>query len=121
LNSETHHLISGRELDLMKTDAVLINTARGGLIETDALIDRLKAERIRGAGLDVIENEPPPQDHPIFGLKQVLITPHSAFYSEQAFQQLWASVVAEVLTALRGGTPRNAVNLPEGEARAVAR
>ena len=71
-------LIGARELKLMKPTAVLVNTSRGGIVDESALADALKANRIRAAGIDVFEAEPPAPDHPLFGLDNVLLSPHIA-------------------------------------------
>lgn len=74
---ETKHLINEKTLALMKPNAFLINTARGGLVDEPALVAALTANRIAGAGLDVFAQEPPPQDHPFFALDNVVMTPHT--------------------------------------------
>jgi phosphoglycerate dehydrogenase-like enzyme len=77
LSDATHHLIGARELGLMKPTAVLVNMARGAVVDEAALIDALRARRIAGAGLDVFETEPLPPDSPLWDLPNVLITPHT--------------------------------------------
>jgi phosphoglycerate dehydrogenase-like enzyme len=76
LSDSTHHLIGARELGLMKPSAVIVNIARGSVIDEAALIEALKAGQIRGAGLDVFEKEPLPADSPLWDLPNVLMTPH---------------------------------------------
>jgi len=76
LNDETHHLFSTREFTQMKNDAFIINMARGGVIDQDALIDALRAGQIAGAGLDVTDPEPLPKDSPLWDMDNVVITPH---------------------------------------------
>ncbi|MCC6179961.1 MAG: D-2-hydroxyacid dehydrogenase [Chloroflexi bacterium] len=76
LSDTTHQLIGARELSLMKPTAVLVNMARGSIVDEAALIEALKSGRIRGAGLDVFEREPLPSDSPLWDLPNVLITPH---------------------------------------------
>jgi len=78
LNPDTHHLIGRKELSRMKPSAVLINTARGPLVDETALVEALQSRQIAGAGLDVYETEPPPGDHPLFLLENVVLTPHIA-------------------------------------------
>lgn len=78
LTSDTHHLLGARELALMKKDALLVNTARGEVIDQDALINRLKAGHFFGVGLDVTTPEPLPKEHPLYQFERVLITPHIA-------------------------------------------
>src|SRR6185369_4321666 len=77
LSDSTHHLIGARELGLMKPSAVLVNMARGAVIDEAALIDTIRAGRIAGAGLDTFEREPLPADSPLWDLPNVLITPHT--------------------------------------------
>ncbi|MEG3765754.1 D-2-hydroxyacid dehydrogenase [Alteromonas sp. 14N.309.X.WAT.G.H12] len=90
LTDETHHLINASRLKLMKPSALLINTARGALIDEKALLDALKNGEIAGAGLDGLSIEPPPKDHPLLhsGLKNLLITPHTAWFAKEARQRL---------------------------------
>lgn len=76
LTSATRGVIGARELALMKPSAFLINVARGAIVQEAALIDALRAGRLAGAGLDVFEREPLPQDSPLYGMEQVIITPH---------------------------------------------
>ncbi|MBT5774371.1 MAG: hypothetical protein HOH95_08340 [Dehalococcoidia bacterium] len=78
LNPSTHHLIGADELSLMKPDAILINTARGPIVDEAALCDALTSGTIAGAGLDVFDQEPPPADNPLFALGNVVLTPHLA-------------------------------------------
>lgn len=78
LNDSTHHLIGAAELAQMRSTAILINTCRGPVVDEAALIEALRAERIRGAGLDVLESEPPAADNPLLDMENVLLTPHSA-------------------------------------------
>jgi D-3-phosphoglycerate dehydrogenase len=78
LNSKTRHLIGAHELSLMKKTAVIVNTARGPVIDEDALIAALQEKRIGGAALDVFEEEPPAQNSPLYELDNVTITPHLA-------------------------------------------
>jgi len=76
LSDSTHHLIGARELGLMKPSAVVVNIARGSVVDEAALIEALRANKIRGAGLDVFEKEPLPPDSPLWDLPNVLMTPH---------------------------------------------
>jgi D-3-phosphoglycerate dehydrogenase len=85
LTAHNHHLIGARELALMKPTAYLINTARAGLVDEEALYRALKDGRIAGAALDVFEQEPPGLDHPLVGLENVTLTPHMAGGSVDAF------------------------------------
>jgi D-3-phosphoglycerate dehydrogenase len=82
--AETRHLINAENLALMKPTAYIVNTCRGIVVDTDALVAALAAGKLAGAGLDVLEQEPLPMDHPLRSFPQVIITPHAAFYSEEA-------------------------------------
>ena len=82
LNDQTRHMLSRKQFDKMKSGAIVINTARGGIIDETALIEALQRGRIAAAGLDVTEKEPIPQDSPLLYMDNVIITPHNAWYSE---------------------------------------
>ncbi len=90
LTAKTHHFIGAVELALLPTHAYLFNIGRGKVVDTDALLDALRAGRLAGAGLDVVDPEPLPADHPLWDLPNVLITPHNAGlhpdYAEHAGQ-----------------------------------
>lgn len=83
MNSQTHHLIDEAALAVMKSEAVLINTSRGGVVDEAALIEALKANKIKGAALDVFEQEPLPEDSPLWTLPNVLISPHVSGFTPQ--------------------------------------
>lgn len=105
LTPSTRHLIDRRALDLMKPGSFLINTARGELIDTDALLNALEEHRIAGAGLDVMEAEPLPTDHPLRLREDVILTPHVAFSSDGAIRELTEKAARNVLAVLNGGRP----------------
>jgi len=110
LTSETHHLIGERELSLMKPTAILVNTARGPIVDQRALYRFLKERRITAAALDVTEVEPIPMDDPLLTLDNVIIAPHIASASVSTRTRM-ASVAADnLLAALRGEVPPNCVN-----------
>jgi phosphoglycerate dehydrogenase-like enzyme len=90
----------------MKNNALLINTARGPLVDTDALADALEAGQIGGAALDVLPVEPPPADSRLVGRDDVILTPHTGFYSEDALLDLQTTVATDVATVLQGGAPK---------------
>ena len=94
----------------MKSHAVVVNTARGGIIDEEALIDALKENRIAGAGLDVVEDEPAAPDNPLFSCGNAVVTPHVAWYSEESFRNAMAMAMDEVVAVLNGRRPRHAVN-----------
>ena len=110
LTDETRHLIDAERLSWMKPTAVLVNTSRGGVVDTAALTDALRAGRLAGAGLDVLEPEPPPADLALRQMPNVLLTPHIAFYSEEAQRELQRRAAEEVARVLRGEQPRSLVN-----------
>jgi glycerate dehydrogenase len=110
LTEETKNLIAAEELRQMKTSALLINTARGGLIDDHALIDALKTGRLGGAGIDVLRVEPPREGNPLLevDLPNLIVTPHNAWASRQAMQTL-ADQLMDNLEAFVRGQPRNLV------------
>jgi D-3-phosphoglycerate dehydrogenase len=110
LTAETRHLIDARALRRVKPNAVLINTARGGLIDQAALVDALRGRRLRGAALDVLEGEPPARDDPILRFDNVLLTSHAAFNSVEALAEMRRTAVENVVRVLTGRPPLFAVN-----------
>ncbi len=110
LTDETYHMISAKELTLLKKEAVLINTCRGKVIDEKALCHALKNNIIAGAGLDVLEKEPPDKDNPILSLSNAIVTPHAAWYTEESLERLKVQGMDEVIRVLNGGRPRNVVN-----------
>jgi D-3-phosphoglycerate dehydrogenase len=110
LMAATKHLINADALSKMKPDAVLVNTARGGIVDTEALIEALKNKTIRGAGLDVFETEPLPKDHPLTALDNVILTPHAGYYSEESLFELKTRPVENASEVLAGRKPRNILN-----------
>ena len=110
LQKETEKIIDKSLLSLMKKDAVLINTARGGLINEKDLIEVLEKGDIMGAGLDVFTQEPPPKDHPFFKLKQVVTTPHIGGISKEAAKKTSVTIARNLVTALDGRDVATIVN-----------
>lgn len=110
LTEQTRHLIGARELALMKPGALLINTARGGLVDEAALAQALREGSIGGAGFDVLSAEPPVPGNPLLGLRQdnFILTPHIAWASAGAMQTL-ADMLVDNLEAFVAGAPTNAV------------
>ena len=106
----TRHLVGGAELALMKPTAYLINCARGGLVDPDALTEALRDGRIAGAGIDVFDPEPPERDHPLFDLENVIVTPHLAGLSRETNLRLSMSAAEQVLQVLAGDRPPRLVN-----------
>lgn len=108
-NSETVGLIGADQLARMKKGAFLINTARGPIVDSQALADALKSGHLGGAGVDVFEMEPPvPEDHPLFGAPNIIVTPHVAFASAQAMEKR-AVIVCENLDAWLNQAPKNVI------------
>jgi len=99
LSEDTHHLLDADAFDAMGEDALLINTARGGLVDTDALVAALEADSIGGAALDVFEAEPIPEGHPLLALDDVLLSPHTAGSTRDAVYN-GARIVADDLVAI---------------------
>ncbi len=118
---ETHHLINRDALARVPWGAVLVNTARGSLVETAAVVEALRAGRLGGAGLDVVEEEPLPADSELRTLPNVQLTPHAAFYSEESVRRLQELAADEARRALLGEPLRSPVALPEPHAPDRAR
>lgn len=110
LNDGTRHLIDARRLALMRPTAILVNTARGGLVDLDALHAALAAGRLLGAGLDVFDPEPPDPAHPLFALDNVVVTNHIGWYSEQSMRDLQRLTAEEAARVLRGEPPCHWLN-----------
>lgn len=108
LNDATHNLIDADAIGLMKCSALLINTARGGIVDEQALSEALNAGRLAGAGFDVLTAEPPRDGNPLLTARNALITPHSAWSTQEARQNL-ITRTAENIRAFLAGTPRNLV------------
>lgn len=117
LTESTRNLIDARRIGLMKPTAVLINTARGGLIDESALAEALHDGRIFGAGLDVFAAEPLPPDSPLLDCPNLVVTDHMAWYSESSVEELQRKAAEEAVRVLRGELPHNWVN-PWSEAAA---
>lgn len=110
LTDRTHHLIGAEQLAAMKPTAWLVNTARGGLVDTDALVDALDAGRIAGAALDVTDPEPLPPGHPLRTRDDVVLTPHTAFSSDGSLAELARKAATNVVDVLQGRVPATVVN-----------
>jgi len=110
LTDDTRHLIGARELSLMKPTAILVNAARGSVVDEQALLAALQSGRLAGAALDVLGTEPPPPDHPLINarLPNLIITPHVAWASQQAQQRLADEVIVNI-AAFQRGESRNRV------------
>jgi D-3-phosphoglycerate dehydrogenase len=108
LSPQSRGLLGAREIGLMKRGAILVNTARGAMVDTAALVDALDRGHLFGAGLDVFDQEPPPADHPLFRCEHVVLTPHNADATPEGVDMLNAGVVDNVVAFLEG-RPRNVV------------
>lgn len=107
LNENTKGLVNSEKLSLMKESAILINTARGPVVDSAALAEALNSGKIAGAGVDVFEVEPPiPVDHVLFGAKNLIVTPHVAFATLEAFEKR-AVIVFDNIEKWLKGTPQN--------------
>jgi phosphoglycerate dehydrogenase-like enzyme len=110
LTPETRHIVNAERLALMKPTAYLINTARGPIVDQRALTSALQERRIAGAGLDVLEQEPPDLDDPILKLDNVILAPHALCWTDQCFAGNGAADVRAVLDVQHGREPRGVVN-----------
>ena len=109
LNDKTKGLIGEKEIALMKKNAILLNTARGPVVDSEALAKALNEEKIAGAGIDVFEMEPPvPADHPLMHSKHTVVTPHVAFASHEALFTR-AQIVSENILKWEDGVPQNVI------------
>lgn len=107
---ETTGMIGAEQLALMKPTSILINCARGPIVDSQALADALNEDRIAGAGIDVLEMEPPfPSDHPLLNSKNTVVTPHVAFASNEAMQKR-AVIVADNIASYLAGNTKNLVS-----------
>jgi phosphoglycerate dehydrogenase-like enzyme len=97
LSERTRGLVGARELGLMKPSAILINTSRGPIVDEAALINALRAGKIRSAGLDVYDREPLPPDHPLRTLRNVVHTPHLGYVTEGAYREFYPDMVENIL------------------------
>lgn len=110
LTGDTRHLIGDRELGLMRPTAILVNTARGPVVDQDALVRALAAGTIAGAGLDVTDPEPLPADHPLVLEPRAIVVPHIASATVGARDEMARLAASGVLAVLRGERPANLVN-----------
>ena len=110
LNSRTENLLGKEEFRQMKETAYVINTSRGGIIDTAALCTAVQKGWIAGAGLDVLAEEPPAPDEPLIELDNIVITPHAAFASEESTYDLEVSAARAVADVLSGKMPESVVN-----------
>jgi phosphoglycerate dehydrogenase-like enzyme len=110
LTDETWHLVNARRLALMKPSAVLLNVARGPIVDETALIQALRAGRIRAAGLDVFEYEPPTADNPLLTMDNVVLSPHALAWTDEMSARNGGSAVRAILDVAQGRVPEFVVN-----------
>ena len=109
LTDDSRHIVGDRELGLMKPGSLLVNGARGGVVDTNALINSLKSGHLGGAAIDVYDEEPLPADHPLLDCEQMVLTPHCADMTPEGVDLLNEGVVENVIAFLKG-EPTNVVN-----------
>jgi len=112
LTKETYHLLDRDAFEKMKDGVRIINCARGGIIDEDALVEAIKSGKVAGAALDVFEEEPPSPDSELLRLENVIVTPHLGASTEEAQRTAALVIAEEVERALRGEPVRYAVNMP---------
>ncbi len=110
LSDSTRHLIDSTTLAGFKPGSILVNTCRGAVVDTDAVVAALASGRLRGAGLDVFETEPLPPGSPILERDDAILTPHVAWYSEESYVELKTRVIENVVDVCTGRQPRNILN-----------
>lgn len=110
LNAHTHHLVNDDFLAKAKDGAVLINTCRGGVVESAAVVRALRSGKLYGAGLDVFEEEPLPTDSDLLTEPNAVLTPHAAWYSEESYTELKSRALGNVIDVCQGKEPRNIYN-----------
>jgi len=116
LNESTKHLLNAKTLAQCKAGVRIINCARGGIVEEKALADAIRSGHVKGAALDVFEQEPPAKDNPLFSLPQVIVTPHLGASTEEAQVKVAQELAETLRDYFLQGTVRNAVNLPAMDA-----
>lgn len=120
LSAETRSLIGKSEIGLMKRTAYLINTARGAVVDEEALVSALRAKKIAGAGLDVFSTEPLPTRSALLGLDNVVLTPHMGGITEEAIEEMSRMTAEECVRIVRGEAPVNLINGRELAAKGIA-
>jgi len=110
LTPDTRDLVGAKELALMHGSAIIVNCSRGGIIDETALVAVLKAGTIRGAGIDVFEAEPPPADHPLFELPNVVLSPHVAGVTENGMKDMALNCAQVIETFVAGDWPATVLN-----------
>jgi D-3-phosphoglycerate dehydrogenase len=111
LTADTVGMIDDQWLAMLKPSAMIVNTARGPIIDLESLIATLQDGRIAGAALDVVHPEPLPEDSPLYAMPNVILTPHAAYYSERSIVRVREEALDGALRVLRGQFPRTVANL----------
>jgi phosphoglycerate dehydrogenase-like enzyme len=109
LTRDTEHVVDAKLLARMKPGACLVNTARGELVDEDALANAIRDGRVRGAAIDVFATEPPPADHALLGMPQVLATPHCGAHTDDATNAMGWMALRDCLAVLAGRAPAHRV------------
>ncbi len=112
LTQETRNMISRDAFKKMKDGVMLVNCARGGIVDEEALYEAIQVGKVAGAALDVFSKEPPPPDHPILRLEEVICTPHLGASTKEAQEVVAIAIVQQIIDYLKNGIVRNAVNVP---------
>ena len=115
-NDQTHHLLDGERFGQMTRQPIIVNTARAPLIDTAALVTALQQGQVGAAGLDLVDGEELPPEHPLLHMDNVVITPHMAWYSEDSLIELRRQATMEIIRVLQGGRPNSWLN-PEVKPR----
>lgn len=110
LTDETRGLVGPAEIATMRSDAIIVNTARGGIVDNDALVDALREGRLAGAAIDCHTTEPIPAEDPLTSFDNVVLTPHLAWYSEESYVELKRRTIANVVDVVAGRHPRDILN-----------
>jgi D-3-phosphoglycerate dehydrogenase len=110
LNESTRHLMGGQAFKKMEKKPILINTSRGPIVDEKALVEALKEGRVSGAGLDVLEKEPPDPQNPLLKMENVILSPHVSFYSVESISELKRRTAENVSAVLLGKWPKSVVN-----------
>jgi len=119
LTPDTRHLVNAASIATMKPGAIIINCARGEIVDTEAVAEALATGRLRGYGTDVLDEEPPPADHPLLRLPNCIVTPHIGSRTLESVQRQALAAVTNLIRALRGEAPLAQVN-PQVPVRAFA-
>jgi phosphoglycerate dehydrogenase-like enzyme len=119
LTPSTRGMIDARRLALLPPHAVLVNAARGGVVDEQALAGALDSDKLKGVAIDVFVSEPPAEDHPLRNRPNALLSPHLAGSTNEARERMLASALHNLDRVLRGGDPRDVVNGVQGVPRRV--